>query len=346
MKRLTALLVALLLCLSPAYAIDISNSGYSETDSSNTTASPDGWPTGITGAGAVNTGRMMMGSLKRFWDRINGTVTSGGSANAYTYTPTNASFPTAITAGEIFSFKANFTNTGASTLAVNGLTAKNIFKQTTGGPVALTGGEIVSGQLVMLAYDGTQYQLLSQAATAGSGLVLISTLTASASNTIAFTGLSSIYDHYEVRFTAAVPTTNADNLAVQFGTGASPTWSTGGSYVAGRTAIRSDNTTVTGNGGANGIIIIGSASSSASGAINGRILIPGPSNGAQDHQLLAEVSGFASDSNYYRVSAGGAWTADQTAITAVRIFFTSSAAGALSADTIASGTFSLYGVAK
>lgn len=79
-----------------------------------------------------------------------------GSLNAYAValTPT----PT-LQAGLGFYFKAAHTNTGASTLAVNGGTAKAITKT---GTTALSGSEINAGQIVHVMYDGTQFQLISQ----------------------------------------------------------------------------------------------------------------------------------------------------------------------------------------
>jgi len=86
--------------------------------------------------------------------------TSTGSANAYVLTLFPV--PTALKAGQTFRFKANFTNSGASTLAVNGLTAKNIVKNVGTTPTtALASGDIVSGQVVEVTYDGTQFQMLS-----------------------------------------------------------------------------------------------------------------------------------------------------------------------------------------
>lgn len=90
--------------------------------------------------------------------------TSGGSANAQTLTP--CTVLRAYRAGHTIRFIAGFSNTGATTLAVSGLTARNVYKQTAAGPVALTGGEIVAGQAVEVLDDGTQYQLLSRIATA------------------------------------------------------------------------------------------------------------------------------------------------------------------------------------
>lgn len=80
--------------------------------------------------------------------------TSGGSANAQTITLSPAI--TAYAAGQTFRFIAGNTNTGATTLNVNGVGAKNIYKN---GAVALIGGELVSGGIISVVYDGTQFQL-------------------------------------------------------------------------------------------------------------------------------------------------------------------------------------------
>jgi hypothetical protein len=87
-------------------------------------------------------------------------ASSTGSANAYVLTLSPV--PTALKAGQIFSFLANFGCTGASTLNVNSLGAKNIYK--VNGATALASGDIASGQLVTVAYDGTQFQMLSPVA--------------------------------------------------------------------------------------------------------------------------------------------------------------------------------------
>lgn len=78
-----------------------------------------------------------------------------GSANAYvvSFSPS----PT-IVAGSRFYFKAAHANTGASTLAVNGASAKAITKN---GATALAGAEIAANQIVQVVFDGTQYQLIS-----------------------------------------------------------------------------------------------------------------------------------------------------------------------------------------
>lgn len=52
-----------------------------------------------------------------------------------------------------FSCVAAAGNTGAVTAAVGGLGTINVYKDTGGGPVLLTGGEIVVGNLIILYYD-------------------------------------------------------------------------------------------------------------------------------------------------------------------------------------------------
>jgi hypothetical protein len=64
---------------------------------------------------------------------------------------------TAYSTGQMFVFKAGGTNTGATTINVNGVGAKDIYH----GGAALTGGEIVSGQMHVIIYNGTQFDLVS-----------------------------------------------------------------------------------------------------------------------------------------------------------------------------------------
>lgn len=80
-----------------------------------------------------------------------------GSTDTYAITVTPA--PTAYATGQIFAFKANTANTDACTLNVNSLGAKTIKKN---GSSDLITGDIVASQLVMVIYDGTNFQLLSR----------------------------------------------------------------------------------------------------------------------------------------------------------------------------------------
>lgn len=84
--------------------------------------------------------------------------TAGGTANAITFSVTPAI--TAYTSGQRFLFIAAGTNTNTTTVNVNSVGAKNIFKN----GIALVGGEIVSGKLYEITYDGTQFNITGVAA--------------------------------------------------------------------------------------------------------------------------------------------------------------------------------------
>ncbi len=86
--------------------------------------------------------------------------TTGGSANAQTLAivvPSNF----ALTAGNIVTALAGFTNSGATTLSVAGGAAKAMRKKVTSGLAALVGNEIVTGSSYMWYYDGTFFELLN-----------------------------------------------------------------------------------------------------------------------------------------------------------------------------------------
>lgn len=88
-------------------------------------------------------------------------VASTGSANAYVvaYTP----IPTAYATGQRFTFKANFSNTSTVTVNVNSLGAKAVKKLD--GATALVANDIINGQIVLIEYDGTNFQMLSPTGT-------------------------------------------------------------------------------------------------------------------------------------------------------------------------------------
>lgn len=75
--------------------------------------------------------------------------TSGGSANAQTITA--ADFTGAD--GQVIAFIAGLTNTGALTIDPSNFAATAIRKDLPGGPVALIGGEVRAGNLIMAVYD-------------------------------------------------------------------------------------------------------------------------------------------------------------------------------------------------
>ena len=64
----------------------------------------------------------------------------------------------AYVTGAVYYFVAPATNTGAVTLNIDTLGAKNVTRD---GTTALVSGDIVSGEMVAVVYDGTRFQLIS-----------------------------------------------------------------------------------------------------------------------------------------------------------------------------------------
>lgn len=103
--------------------------------------------------------RLIKAALKQTFGGFAGAVivrgTDGGSANTFTVTPATA-LPSYVQ-GMIVEFKPTATNTGASTINISGLGAKDI-KSIAGA--ALAAGELVAGSIYLAAYDGTEFRLL------------------------------------------------------------------------------------------------------------------------------------------------------------------------------------------
>jgi len=96
--------------------------------------------------------------------------TSVGAANIYTIGLTPSI--TAYAANMTVSFIAHQTNTGASTITVDGLASKNIRKGD--GTEALSSGDIRINSTITLKYDGTQFILQSAASGATAAADFIS----------------------------------------------------------------------------------------------------------------------------------------------------------------------------
>lgn len=123
---------------------------WSGTAASNNSASPDGWPENMAPSGINNSARENMAAIARWFKDSNGSLTSGGSSNAYTLSPNRTI--SAYAAGVDFLFTANHANTGAATLNVSSLGAKDI-RDRNGS--ALVGAEISSGAMVYVSYDAS-----------------------------------------------------------------------------------------------------------------------------------------------------------------------------------------------
>lgn len=109
-----------------------------------------------------------------------------GSANAYAATMSPA--PGTYTTGLRVAIKIANTNTGASTLNLNGLGTKNI-KTYIGPTLSDPGpGSLTVGTVVELLYDGTQFLIQAGKVTGGENLV--ASYVCSAASSLAITGLT------------------------------------------------------------------------------------------------------------------------------------------------------------
>ena len=88
-----------------------------------------------------------------------------GSAN--TYAIALAPVVTAYVAGQEFNFKAGNASSGASTLNVNGVGAKNIKKK---NDQNIAAGDIEEDAIIKVLYDGTSFQMISQLGTSAGSM--------------------------------------------------------------------------------------------------------------------------------------------------------------------------------
>lgn len=83
----------------------------------------------------------------------------GTSAGTNTITFNTTPNISAYAAGQSFLFLAGGSNTGATTVNISGIGAKNITKN---GTNPLVAGDIISGATYRIEYDGTQFQLMNR----------------------------------------------------------------------------------------------------------------------------------------------------------------------------------------
>lgn len=109
------------------------------------------WAEGQAPSTVNNSARVVVQRVKQLLVDIGGSIAAGGTANGLTVT-LQAAF-TAYADGQIISFRATATNTGAATLNVNGIGAKAIRKMDASGDAALAGGEIQNTGIYLAQYS-------------------------------------------------------------------------------------------------------------------------------------------------------------------------------------------------
>lgn len=176
-------------------------SSWSQTAASNNASPPNGAPEGMSPASINDCMREIMAALAKWYAGLKGALVTTGSSNAYALS-TGSSHASLSVIGLVV-FRANHTNTGAATLAVDGLTAKSLRHRGTslaanaliqddmyafiynptddafdmiGSPAAIN--QLVAGGLTYPTADGSSGQVIS---TNGAGLLSFSTVSANIS---------------------------------------------------------------------------------------------------------------------------------------------------------------------
>jgi len=142
---------------------------WSKTAAANASADSNvNWAEGQAPSSINDSARAEMASVAKWRDDNNGTLGTGGSANAYTLT-TNQTFAS-LTDGLTVVFIATFTNTGACTLNVDGLGAVPLRPE---GSQEAPAGTIIANRAYKASYRPSgQWLLLDAPAATPSGAVM------------------------------------------------------------------------------------------------------------------------------------------------------------------------------
>lgn len=262
-------------------------------------------------------------------------ITSTGSSNAYVITLTPP--PAAYVSGQTFRFKANFANTGAATLNVNGLGAKDIKLL---GSTALIANDIVTDQIVEVVYDGTQFQALS--INPVTGWVLLETKAASGSPTVNFTtNIDNTFAKYAFVLTDILPATANTSLNIRTSANTGSSFDSGASdYVSHIMEPASTSNAYNGQGQtAAQFQICGSGgdltTTVSRGGYNGMIFLSNPSDTGSNTNIHTQ-GGFVNNVDDVHISIAHGVRMSAGKVDALQFLMTS--------GNIASGTFTLYGI--
>lgn len=122
-----------------------------DVDANNNTATPpDGAGEGWAPSTVNNTIRELMARTKRLWEDTSAVNTTTGTSNAYLLSASQTI--SAYAAGDVFMFVADRANTGAATLAVDGLAAKSLKTVT---QAELVADQLTANGIYVAAYDAT-----------------------------------------------------------------------------------------------------------------------------------------------------------------------------------------------
>jgi hypothetical protein len=185
---------------------DIPASNWTEADASNSTAAPDGWPEGMAPSGVNDSGRAMMGAVKRWYDWTVPLVT-GGTSTAYTLSYAVA--PGALVDGMSHLVQFNAVNGAAATLNVNALGAKPLHFYAGSAWGACPANMFAIDQIVRVTYNAAAgtYRCIDTP--------MVLNQSVSGVTAIDFTGIPTNVTNLDIRFDLLVGT-NSSNIGLRF----------------------------------------------------------------------------------------------------------------------------------
>ena len=135
---------------------------WSTTAASNNAASPNGFPEGMAPSGVNDSAREVMAAVAKWYKDQQGSLTTGGSASAYTLT-TNGDYA-ALSDLPLLVFEVHAANSASATLNVDGLGAKVLKKS---NDVSLAASDLAANQRCLAIYnaDDDVFELFTQTAT-------------------------------------------------------------------------------------------------------------------------------------------------------------------------------------
>lgn len=141
-----------------------------------------------------------------------GAKISATASGTDTYTATISPAITAYATSQRFFIKFTNANTGAATLNLNSLGAKSLVKN---GSTALSAGDIAAGAILIVAYDGTNFQIVGKISSGGGG-ASDNYATASGTNTYtaAITGLAAYTEGMSIRIKFTNANTGASTINI------------------------------------------------------------------------------------------------------------------------------------
>lgn len=277
-----------------------------------------------------------------------GTQTAARPLN--TYEAVFSPVPATLVSGQEWEIITNFTNTGPAGVNINGLGTYNIVKA---GSIALSSGDVTSGMVMKLKFDGTNLQLLSSTANQASlapAFQKISTVVINqscANNTLTqiatFTGLTGDTDdeYFMVfEFDSGGNGGVTDLLTLRLNND-----TTSGHYSYNNMRVQTTVAAVADNtASATYFRLIGSATSCTLSAVFGELKIKASKTIAGTKRMFyGQAMGFqiAGDSAAQEI-ASGSWTDTSSQITSLQLYFTQSSGS----SSTAVGTATLYKMVK